>query len=78
MNDTNLLGARLPNGLRLYFHNSVARDTVWDLWAADKQAGLTIADFGPVPVLTTCPDRKIIMDGDVVKEDCLSPDALLF
>jgi hypothetical protein len=78
MGPTKLLGHRIPNGVRLYFDDTDARDTVWGLLCADLASGVTISDFGLVPWLSDCVVPTIVMDGDSVKTYQLSDNAFTF
>ncbi len=59
MNEHNLLGTIMSNGLRYYFPTVKGRDDVFILWEAALDKGLTIADFEPVPVLIE-PERSYV------------------
>ena len=77
MNDDKLLGPRMPN-LRFYFPTPKGRDDVMNLWSADLDAGLTIQDLEPVPVLLDGSDYRVHMLGNVLTTTQLSDQAFEF
>jgi len=73
MGPAKLLGSLIPNGLRVYLQDTEPRDHVWPLaWRTDLDQGLVISDYDPVPILTDCPDHKVILENDIVKTNPIS------
>ena len=77
MNEHNLLGAIMPNGLRYYFPTVKGRNDVFVLWETALDSGLTIADFEPVPVLLDGPEYRVHMMDDILTTAHLSNDAFV-